>query len=603
MSPLFRQLLFLQLQLQLRSRTLVLLLLTPILGGVGLAVFGSEVTTDTLALDLPTEERDRPALPVAIPELFVSPVEASDRLTVAATSATGFDEVPAGAVAAVGPGETGWSVRWNGSKGRKAALQLEAVLEKEARRSWRDDWSLTSSVDPVTLVQYRVQEVEPAPSEIPPTALLAFLLVGVLGLNTFGASTHAYTTARQKKTRQTLSLVPATPAQLHGAKALVVLLLGCANGALAVLAWLGASWVSHGVVPLGPLALLGLTIALCALAVQFTGAWCAVSAWAPDRRTSSFVGSFVLTAALAAAIAVFLPDPPLALALLPFSGAAVAVREACDAGNPAFLGICLLSTTGWAWATSRAAVTLWDREHGEIRKRGPRQALALYTIAMLLVWFLGQAATAIDLVGGLLFLQIGLIATSAFSGVSWLGRPLRSTLSLQPPRATDALAGLLLGCAMPLVGLAVMWLQGPLIPTPEDWGRSFSSQLLGSRPLWANLLLIAVLPGICEELLFRGALLGLARDGLPDGVAVAVVAVAFGILHLDAPRLLPTATLGVVLGLLVLRTNSLVPAILAHMANNAVALGLSALDDPDAAVFGASGAAGLAAVALLGRRR
>ena len=41
MSPLFRQLLFLQLQLQLRSRTLVLLLLTPILGGVGLAVFGS----------------------------------------------------------------------------------------------------------------------------------------------------------------------------------------------------------------------------------------------------------------------------------------------------------------------------------------------------------------------------------------------------------------------------------------------------------------------------------------------------------------------------------------------------------------------------------
>ena len=83
-----------------------------------------------------------------------------------------------------------------------------------------------------------------------------------------------------------------------------------------------------------------------------------------------------------------------------------------------------------------------------------------------------------------------------------------------------------------------------------------------------GLLAISVVPGICEELLFRGAILGLLRKRLPVWGAIAAQAVAFAILHALAVRLPYTFVLGALFGILVVRTGSLWPAILAHTAHN-----------------------------------
>ena len=96
--------------------------------------------------------------------------------------------------------------------------------------------------------------------------------------------------------------------------------------------------------------------------------------------------------------------------------------------------------------------------------------------------------------------------------------------------------------------------------------------LMGDRPLALTLLLIAVLPALCEELLFRGALMGMLRGVMGDRSRVILVAVLFGLLHLSLVRSLPTATLGVVLGMLVVWTGSLWPAVLAHGLNNSLAV-------------------------------
>ena len=77
--------------------------------------------------------------------------------------------------------------------------------------------------------------------------------------------------------------------------------------------------------------------------------------------------------------------------------------------------------------------------------------------------------------------------------------------------------------------------------------------------------------------------MGMLRGVLGDRGRVILVAVLFGLLHLSLARLLPTAALGVVLGLLVVWTGSLWPAVLAHCLNNTIAVTTAHFEvDPEA---------------------
>jgi membrane protease YdiL (CAAX protease family) len=602
MTGLFRTLFALELGLQLRSRSLWLLLILPIIGGVSLGVFGDDLNSETF--ELPELTRARVSWQVAAPDAVVGILETSSVVEVLEARPEGYIELPEGADVAVAPSPVGWTVRGAaGSSGRRAVRAVELVLEREARRQWRDTWIERSPIDPTELVQFEVQAVAPAPVEIPPSALFAFMVSGFLGLVTYSAATQAYTTSRQRRTRHTLGLVPVSSIEIHVAKLLVVALTSFANGVLVIVAWSATHLVMQGALPFSVAGFLAALFAMFTLALQLSSIWTVLAAWAPDRRTVSFAASLILLMLLMAGSPVFISSVPLVLALFPISGATWAVRAAAEGGNWLFIGLSLVTTVGWVWGSLRVTAVMWSREHGELRKTGPRHAAVLYFVAMLLAWFLGQAAAVVDPVGGLLFLQIGLIAGTGIAGVAWFGRPLLETLSLRVPRVTDLVTGLLVGLGAPLLALTVLALQEPVIPVPSDWARAFTSELLGDRSVWVNLLLIAVIPGVCEEVLFRGALLGLLREGWSARWAVVAVALGFGLLHMHVPRLLPTAVLGLVMGLLVVRTGSLWTAVVAHTTNNAVAVGWSALEGPNALALIMSAVAGVAGIVLLWRRR
>jgi len=85
-------------------------------------------------------------------------------------------------------------------------------------------------------------------------------------------------------------------------------------------------------------------------------------------------------------------------------------------------------------------------------------------------------------------------------------------------------------------------------------------------PLFELLLVIAILPGICEELLFRGFILsGLRGAGL---WAIPLTALLFGLAHSSIYRILPTFLIGLFITVLAWRTRSIVPGMLAHAINN-----------------------------------
>jgi sodium transport system permease protein len=137
--------------------------------------------------------------------------------------------------------------------------------------------------------------------------------------------------------------------------------------------------------------------------------------------------------------------------------------------------------------------------------------------------------------------------------------------------------------------------------------------LVERPPLLQGLAMFALLPAVCEEVVFRGVLArSLGRHhGLLVGVGIS--AVVFAGYHLSVVQALPTLTLGAMLGLIAIRADSIAPTIAAHAINNAMAIAMSRgelagitawmTEHPDASLAGCAAAiaAGIA-IAMSGRR-
>lgn len=152
----------------------------------------------------------------------------------------------------------------------------------------------------------------------------------------------------------------------------------------------------------------------------------------------------------------------------------------------------------------------------------------------------------------------------AFSFHDW--RLLASLLDLRNLRLNGA-AWIALGVVVTVVALQVyFFLLGSLgIPTYRSWP-SFQED---GWSLSSAFVLVAVMPGVFEELAFRGLIYqGLCRV-MSRREALLVQAMAFSVLHLSPWIFLSHFLMGLSLGLLRDSTRSLYPGMLAHACWNA----------------------------------
>ncbi len=152
--------------------------------------------------------------------------------------------------------------------------------------------------------------------------------------------------------------------------------------------------------------------------------------------------------------------------------------------------------------------------------------------------------------------------------------PFRAGAALRAPRASHVGCALLLVMAAgPFADLAVRGFRaafpGVTLGLLEQIGDAARAEGPVVVLLFAS---VSLVPGFAEEIFFRGvvqrSLTG--RYGTPIGVALA--SVLFGAFHVDPPQAVGAAVLGAALGFVVWRTKSVWPAVVAHAANNAVAL-------------------------------
>jgi sodium transport system permease protein len=149
--------------------------------------------------------------------------------------------------------------------------------------------------------------------------------------------------------------------------------------------------------------------------------------------------------------------------------------------------------------------------------------------------------------------------------------PLREALSLRLPKPIVWLAVVMGAPASAIVALGLFRLASLVLPVPQSMLEEMSRTLIPEEiSLPKLLLLVAVVPAICEELTFRGLLLyGLRRRLRPAWICV-VVGVIFGVFHIALFRLVTTSFLGILLSAVLLFTGSILPCILWHAINNAL---------------------------------
>jgi len=118
-----------------------------------------------------------------------------------------------------------------------------------------------------------------------------------------------------------------------------------------------------------------------------------------------------------------------------------------------------------------------------------------------------------------------------------------------------------------------------LVPLPESFMEMQQSQhalienfLRSDGVLLMALFNIAVVPAICEEIMFRGYVQGSLEKSWGVWPAILVSGLLFGLFHIQLANLLPLATLGVLLALVTWLSGSLLPAIAAHFINNGSAV-------------------------------
>lgn len=119
--------------------------------------------------------------------------------------------------------------------------------------------------------------------------------------------------------------------------------------------------------------------------------------------------------------------------------------------------------------------------------------------------------------------------------------------------------------------MAVSHLWHSLLNLPRD-PQQYTGSFIACGVPWLAYLSIALMPGVFEELSFRGAIGTSLRKSLEPREAAIVTALLFASIHLDLLMFVNLLWIGLILALLVARSGSLIPGMLLHICHNALCI-------------------------------
>jgi sodium transport system permease protein len=401
---------------------------------------------------------------------------------------------------------------------------------------------------------------------------------------------------KERGTLETLLTTAASRTDIVRAKLMAVVVVGLAVAVINVTNLL--VYIVLGVLDLppdfvvevSPLGLLLLLALLVPVAVLVAAALLLLSGASKSYREYQVFFFPVFVAFAVPSFAASLPGIDLhsVIAVVPLAGVAVAVKEILvgEIDLP-FQALAFVSTAGLAlWLTFKTHWTLSneklisgsDLDEADLTGGAalfPRHVLR-WVLGLWVIFFLTSLWFREDL--GLRGQVVVNLVGIFFGGSLVMLRRYRldpvEAYGLRAPSPAAWIAVLLGAPSALLVGFGIAELVNTFVfPVPEQLLENFGQELLGPElPIWQLVLFLSVMPGIFEELFFRGILVhGLRRVIRRKWLLAVAVGVIFGIFHVSLFRIAPTAWLGFILTWVVLFGGSIYPAMLWHALNNAIA--------------------------------
>jgi membrane protease YdiL (CAAX protease family) len=199
-------------------------------------------------------------------------------------------------------------------------------------------------------------------------------------------------------------------------------------------------------------------------------------------------------------------------------------------------------------------------------------AAALITGGAILLIYVIQVALG-GLLGGLGAAAVGYLAVIAAMIV--VARITGCSLGIERAHARFWIAAVMIGMTAWYVDLRIVEALHP----PDMKAGENLEHLVEVTPLGLSLFGLALLPALGEELVFRGVLARtLARHNA--WLAIIVSAIVFAAYHLVPVQIVGTFGLALALGVLAVRSKSVVPGMVAHFLNNATVLVIARVPVP-----------------------
>lgn len=478
----------------------------------------------------------------------------------------------------------------------QAGERIADVLE-ELRQEWIDcrleESGLTKEIlEPLTIAKRNVatkaKKMHDVLGRFLPLILIFLVILG-------GFYPAIATTAGEKEhgTLPTLLCAPITHLELLAGKYLAVLLIASMGVTANILSISCTAVVglTGTQLQISPTILLIIFLVLIPTVMLYTGLFMAVAMFANNFREGQNLLSPVTIVAVLPAYSTMLPGVKLNLitAITPGFNIALLIRELLlQSARLEFVFLTLMSNIAWTVGILVLAAKIFRTE--ELLLSGESGITALFTTNRnALPQPTPQLSTALFLVylsgtfylSGMLLrfgiqvlipvLQIGLCAGVSLC-VAWYFRmDLAAVFRLRRPHPLALIGAVLVGATMFVV---THWISR-LTPAPEAYKTMFADALQLQNSdigLPTLLLLIAILPGVCEEIAFRGILLSGFLNGLSARWAVLITGLCFACAHFSVFNFLALLAIGIVLSFAAWWTQSLWVSVIIHIMNNGLAV-------------------------------
>ena len=243
----------------------------------------------------------------------------------------------------------------------------------------------------------------------------------------------------------------------------------------------------------------------------------------------------------------------------------------------AFIAIWLLgkiyNSESILFGESASGIKLFERRKNIKKGSLPSisESLLLMVVALLLMVYVGGIMSLSEPLMGVIVPQlfIGVLPILACLYIKGDAKKIFA-LHLPTPKALVGSLFLLLGagsCSLLLSNLLSYWFPDSSQGLNEEY-----MTMLDGVSFVPALLLIALTPAVCEELMFRGYMFTAFKQKMSLTKAILAVSILFGISHMSLIKVIPTAILGAALAYAIHKADSIVASGMMHFLNNGFAV-------------------------------